>query len=64
VWWPRVSTIWGESDPPNTLVPFERLDQDYLKYRRPYGKFPDKDGQFVLVIPLEDETGGRSPARG
>lgn len=58
VWWPRVSTIWGESDPPNTLVPFERLDQDYLKYRRPYGKFPDKDGQFVLVIPLEDDVGG------
>ena len=58
VWWPRLSTIWGESDPPNTLVPFERLDQDYLKYRRPYGKFPDKDSQFVLVIPLEDDTGG------
>jgi hypothetical protein len=57
VWWPRVSNIWGESDPPNTLVPVERLSEDYLKYRRPYGKFPDKDGQFVLVVPLSDEAG-------
>lgn len=55
VWWPRISTRWGESDPPNTLVPFERLDQDYLKYRRPYGEFPDKDGRFVLVVPLTEE---------
>lgn len=57
VWWPRISDIWGESDPPNTLVPIERLPQDYLKYRRPYGRFPDKDGRYVLVIPLEDEPG-------
>jgi hypothetical protein len=54
VWWPRISTRWGKSDPPNTLVPVERLPKDYLKYRRPYGSFPDKDGQFVLVIPLPD----------
>lgn len=55
VWWPRISTRWGESDPPNTLVPVERLPQDYLRYRRPYGSFPDKDGMFVLVVPLAEE---------
>ncbi|CAN5788141.1 hypothetical protein BH24CHL6_BH24CHL6_08350 [soil metagenome] len=57
VWWPRISTIWGESDPPNTLVPVELLSEDYLPYRRPYGKFPHKDGQFVLVVPAPDEPG-------
>lgn len=58
VWWPRISTRWGESDPPNTLVPVERLPEDYKRYRRPYGEFPDKDGLYVMVIPLaEDGTG-------
>ncbi len=34
-WYPYVSTIWGASDPPNTLVPVGRLKQDYLPYARP-----------------------------
>jgi hypothetical protein len=55
VWWPRISERWGESDPPNTLVPVERLPLDYKPYRRPYGEFPDKDGQYVLVIPIADD---------
>jgi hypothetical protein len=54
VWWPRISTRWGESDPPNTLVPVERLPEDYKRYRRPYGEFPGKDGMYVMVIPLAD----------
>ncbi len=52
VWWPRVSSIWGESNPPNTLVPIEDLGIDFLKYRRPRESHPDKDGQFVLILPL------------
>jgi hypothetical protein len=56
VWWPRISTRWGESDPPNTLVPVERLPQDYKRYRRPYGEFPGKDGMYVMVIPLADAS--------
>ncbi|HUG47643.1 MAG TPA: hypothetical protein VMP67_04455 [Candidatus Limnocylindria bacterium] len=56
VWWPRISRIWGESNPPNTLVPVEDLPEDYRRYRRPYGEFPDKDGRFVLVIPIEGES--------
>ena len=55
VWWPRISERWGESDPPNTLVPVERLPLDYKPYRRPYGEVPDKDGQYVLVIPIADD---------
>ena len=57
VWWPRVSTIWGESDEPNTLVPIGDLREDYRKYRRPYRKFPDKDGRYVLVVPLAPDQG-------
>jgi hypothetical protein len=55
VWWPRISTIWGPSDPPGTVVPFDRLDIDYLPWWRPEGPYPDKDGKFVLVIPVRDD---------
>ncbi len=57
VWYPRVSRIWGESEPPDTLVPIEELGEDYRKYRRPYRRHPDKDGQYVLVVPLAETAG-------
>jgi hypothetical protein len=51
VWYPRFSTIWGYSDPPDTLVPVSALHIDYLPWKRPTGTYPVKDGKFVLVIP-------------
>ncbi len=51
VWYPRFSTIWGYSNPPDTLVPVSALHLDYLPWKRPTGKYPGKDGKFVLVIP-------------
>jgi hypothetical protein len=52
VWYPRVSSIWGASVKPNTLVPVEKLDEDYLPWRRPLMRYPDKDRRFVLVAPV------------
>jgi hypothetical protein len=54
VWYPRVSSIWGASAKPNTLVPVEELDEDYLPWRRPLMRYPDKDRRFVLVAPVAD----------
>ena len=51
VWYPRLSTIWGYSRPPDALVPVGALPRDYLPWKRPSGAYPDKDGKFVLVIP-------------
>jgi len=51
VWYPRFSTIWGYSNPPDTLVPVSALHIDYLPWKRPTGPYPVKDGKFVLVIP-------------
>ena len=53
VWYPRVSSIWGPSDPPDTLVGMDRLGVDFRKYNRPNQEDPDKDGKWVLIIPLE-----------
>jgi hypothetical protein len=51
VWYPRLSSIWGYSRPPDSLVPVAALARDYLPWKRPTGAYPGKDGQFVLVIP-------------
>jgi hypothetical protein len=51
VWYPRISSIWGASRPPDALVPVARLPRDYLPWRRPTGTYPGKDGRFVLVVP-------------
>ncbi len=52
VWYPRISTIWGPSRRPDVLVPVGLLPEDYLPWKRPTGRYPGKDGRFVLVIPV------------
>lgn len=54
-WYPYVSTIWGASDPPNTLVPMGRLKEDYLPYARPRARYPKRDGKFMLILPVLPE---------
>jgi hypothetical protein len=54
VWYPRVSSIWGASVKPSTLIPVAKLKEDYLPWRRPLMRYPDKDGRFVLVAPVAD----------
>ncbi len=51
VWYPRLSTIWGYSRPPDSLVPVGALPRDYLPWKMPKGSYPDKQGKFVLVVP-------------
>jgi hypothetical protein len=51
VWYPRVSSIWGPSRPPNARVPVDALRADYLRWKRPTARYPEKDGQFVVVLP-------------
>ena len=52
VWYPRFSTIWGYSRPPDASVPVRNLDEDFLPWKRPRGVYPKKDGNFVIVIPV------------
>lgn len=56
VWYPRVSSIWGASDKPNTLVPVRRLPVDYLPWRRPMARYPEMDRKFVLVMPVGERS--------
>jgi hypothetical protein len=52
-WYPRISSIWGPSRKPNQRVKPGKLREDYLKWRRPSGKYPGMDGGYVLVIPVD-----------
>jgi hypothetical protein len=52
VWYPRVSSIWGASEPPESLVRVRDLDKDYLRWRRPTRRYANKDGQFVTILPV------------
>lgn len=52
VWWPRHSSIWGDSRKPDSLVPVGKLPEDFKPWKRPQRKYPDKDGRFVIVLPV------------
>jgi hypothetical protein len=54
-WYPYVSTIWGASNPPNTLVSVGKLKEDYLPYQRPRARYPKRDGKYMLILPVLPE---------
>ncbi|MEA2536154.1 MAG: putative peptidoglycan lipid flippase [Chloroflexota bacterium] len=53
VWYPRFSTLWGYSRKPDALVAVGDLPEDFLPWKRPLGSYPKKDGNFVIVIPVQ-----------
>lgn len=59
-WYPTVSTIWGPSDPPGTLQDLAEIRRNFLQWERPEGRYPDRDGKYIVVvptIPLKDQRG-------
>ncbi|HET9347354.1 MAG TPA: hypothetical protein VFO05_16800 [Candidatus Limnocylindrales bacterium] len=58
-WYPRTSSIWGAGQRPDTRIATSKLAADLLPWRRPAVRYAEKDGQFVLVLPVADP----SPAR-
>ncbi len=56
VWYPLVSSIWGPSEPPDTLYRVRDLKVDYLKWRRPTRRYPGMDGRYVTILPIDREV--------
>ena len=50
-WYPRISNIWGKSDPPGTFQDEAEMERNFLKWRRPEGRYPDRDGLYITVAP-------------
>jgi hypothetical protein len=53
-WYPRTSSIWGRGQAPNTRISVANLADDFLRWRRPAVRYAEKDGQFVLVLPVPE----------
>ena len=62
-WYPRVSSIWGSSRPPDATVRVGLVAEAYLAWRRPTVRYPEKDGQFILVVPVLDTPALRADHR-
>ena len=52
-WYPRVSSIWGPSDPPGGYQDLAEMRRNYLPWKRPEGSYPKRDGLFLAVVPTE-----------
>jgi hypothetical protein len=50
-WYPRVSSIWGPSDPAGTFQDLSEMRRNYLVWQRPEGNYADRDGLFIAVVP-------------
>ena len=50
-WYPDVSSIWGPSDPPGTYQNGAEMVRNYLKWKRPEGLYPSRDGLYIAVVP-------------
>jgi putative peptidoglycan lipid II flippase len=51
VWYPRVSTLWPKSRPPDADVPVNKLSPDYVPWSQG-GASPDRQGLYVFVEPM------------
>ena len=52
-WYPRVSSIWGASDPAGTYQDPAEMKRNFLPWRRPEGLYPERDGKYIVVIPTQ-----------
>ena len=76
-WYPRVSSIWGPSDAPGTFEDLVELERNWPArhgppgyeaigpgWTRPEGRYPDRDGRFVVLVPTTPRAasaGGSAP---
>jgi hypothetical protein len=52
-WYPKVSTIWGPSLPPNSRMTVEELRVDYIPWIARAGRTKAYSGKYVLIVPVE-----------
>ena len=50
-WYPRVSSIWGRSDKPGVYQDAAEMRRNFLPWRRPEGRYPGRDGRFLVIVP-------------
>jgi hypothetical protein len=63
-WYPRISSIWGPSDPAGTFQDADEMQRNFLPWKRPEGKYPDRDGLWITVVPTRPIASGPAAADG
>ena len=58
-WYPRVSSIWGASDGPGVFQDAAEMQRNFLPWKRPEGRYPDRDGLWITVVPTIPVEGHR-----
>jgi hypothetical protein len=56
-WYPRLSSIWGYSNPPGTFTKADEMKDNFLPWKRPEGAYPDRDGLWITVVPTKKRSG-------
>lgn len=49
--YPRLSSIWGQTLGPDTFRDMTAMAKNYLPWKRPEGHYPGRDGKWLLVVP-------------
>jgi hypothetical protein len=49
--YPRKSSIWGQTLGPDTLRDMTAMAHNYIGWKRPEGHYPGRDGKWLLVVP-------------
>jgi hypothetical protein len=62
-WYPKVSSIWGPSLPPDSRMTLEQLHIDYIPWIARAGRTRAYSGKYVLILPLERRAPAKSAAR-
>ena len=52
-WYPRNSSIWGQSDGPGVFQDTAEMQRNFLPWQRPEGAYPGRDGNFLIVMPTK-----------
>ncbi|MGK2851749.1 MAG: hypothetical protein ACSLFN_12665 [Candidatus Limnocylindrales bacterium] len=50
-WYPRISSLWGPSDPAGAFQNEAEMERNFLKWQRPEGRYPERDGLYITVAP-------------
>jgi hypothetical protein len=51
-WYPKVSSIWGPSLPPNSRMTIQQLRVDYIPWIARAGRTRLYSGKYVLIVPV------------
>ena len=57
-WYPWNSSIWGQSDPPGAFQDWPEMERNFLPWKRPEGKYADRDGKYIILVPTVVTTAG------